>query len=495
MAISWVAAVWHTDLRLDAYGIARSLSPIWYGGAVAGLVGLIVAFKSRVSGYAAGFAVMLIMYLAMTAFILEQTPRFHYIFTSHAYADQVLDTGRIDYAQSYLAWPGWHIVAAATVDAGSWDVATFLQWTSPLLTGISAAAVVGLIARMSDSRAGFWASLVVLVSLSGAPAFPLPGTMAGILWILMVSVVADEYLSEREPSAGRRLIGLVLAVGVVVTHMLTTVVMIASVVMVLGAGWILGRHRVRANVALFAVAVAVIYLFYLATEVTARLLPQQVEAVLHLDRLFSSTVTSTAEGVLLGAEEHTRVVLVRIAYVAVPSLLAALAIATMLLRGRIRLRRWWFPGAMIAAALATLLVGPYSGEIIARAYGFASLGVVAFVGSIVATRWGWTLAPVLIVGVLFSPINGYGNELLDHLRPQELAADRFVREFGPASYALVGASRTLGADWQAPGDRPKSVTVTGPLYGTLREVLGSEREPTLFFGWQYDNGAVRVAVR
>lgn len=494
LALLWVAAMWSTNLEFGAYGILPSFSPLWYMSALGAFAGLVAAAARRSTVHAAGYMVLLAMFIALPPFVLEKTPRFQYVFDSFRYADALAQAGRIDYTQSYLAWPGWHIVSFATVEAGRWSLPSFAQWSAVVLAVVSGGAGVMLLMRLTGGGQRFWAALIASTALLGGLSYPLPGTMAGILWIAILILVSDEYIERRSPSVGRRLLIVLLMCGVVVTHLLTTVAMIASLFLIPAAAWVFGRQRVGLTLGLIGACVLLVFLFYLATATTAQLLPAQITAILNLDDLFRSTLSTTGRAAFGGSDEHTNVVLIRIAYVVVAAALAAIALVIGLWRGRDHERSWWLPSSLIAAGTGTLGVGPYSGEIIVRAYTFAAAGIPALVGRLLNRRSAWLLLPLFALGVVLSPINAYGNEFVDHVRAQELAADRFVAAHGPPRYALEGSSRTLIARWMPPTLHDPVVTVTGNLYRPILRFLRADASPPSVRSWQYDNGGVRVSI-
>ena len=85
--VIWVAAMWSSRLEIGPYGIATTLSPLWYVSALLAFAGMAGAVAMRQLAYAGGFGILLSMFVALPSFILEKTPRFPYIFDSYAYAD------------------------------------------------------------------------------------------------------------------------------------------------------------------------------------------------------------------------------------------------------------------------------------------------------------------------------------------------------------------------------------------------------------------------
>jgi hypothetical protein len=443
--VIWVVAMWTTNLELGAYGIVTTLSPLWYLAAILALGSMAIGVATRQSQYACAGGVLVAMFIALPTFILEKTPRFPYIFDSHAYADQLSSASRIDYAQTYMAWPGWHVVSASTVAFGHWPVASFLQWISLPLAICGGVAGVMLLLRIVGSGGLLWATLIASIPLGGALSYPLPATMATLLWVLILVLASDEAWLGMGHSAGRRLLMLLLVAGVTVTHLLTTMAMLISLVAITAGARFFGRQSWSAPALLFGTAFALSFLFYIAVQTTAQLLPAQIATILSLERLFGSSAGATSDAVARGSVEHTHVALIRIGHVVVTSALAACAIAHGVIARRVHDRSWWFSTGLVATGVATVVNGPYGGEVLSRAYGYSSFGVGPLIGRLLDGRRGWLIAPLLVLALFLAPIRAYGNEYFDHVRPQELAADDFILNYGPEAYQVGGSTRTLRA--------------------------------------------------
>ena len=107
---------------------------------------------------------------------------------------------------------------------------------------------------------------------------------------------------------------------------------------------------------------------------------------------------------------------------------------------------------------------------------------------------GWLLTPLLVLAILFAPLRVYGDELYDHVRPQELAADEFALTHGPRDYQISGDTRTFRAHWRPSSSTAPFVEMTGPLYQQVLGFLGKPAAPAPASGWQYDNGDVRISI-
>jgi hypothetical protein len=312
--------------------------------------------------------------------------------------------------------------------------------------------------------------------------------MAFILLVFLAAIMLEEYVGHALTTRGRAGI-VVLFTALVVTHLLTSIVGLIVVIAVSVLA-VVAYHRRPGPAAILGAAVLAAYLFYVAVTVTIALLPQQVNAILNLERLFGSIFGATTAGVTGGSADHTRVVFLRIGYVVGIAGLGALGALVAIAR-RTQLRRWIVPSAWIAAGVASLGVGAYGGEILARGSTLAAPGSLALASWLARVRTGRILlAAAILSAALLSPVNEFGNELFDYVRPSELAADRVLAEYHAATWTLDRRSRTWYHAGELAATGPYYV-VYGPLFDQISAVISKPEPPPMPY-WSYDNGDVRI---
>ncbi len=436
------------------------------------------------------YAIAILVMIVTTGMLLEQGPRFTYIYQSYTYGDQILRTGAIDYSESYATWPAWHVVTAVAVGASGIDPNVLLTWIPLWLALVTFAALITLVRRYRLPRYQRWVAIAIGVTAFISPAYPVPGSMALILVVFLVAIVLEEYVGRSRSARGRAGM-LVLFTALVVTHFLTSIVGLAVLVGVSILAIVAYRRR-PGPAAIFGAVLIVTYLLYVAVTITAALLPQQIDLMLHLDQLFGSIFGRTSTAVAGGSADHTRVALLRIGYVVGIAGLAALGGLVAIVR-RTRLRRWVMPTAWTVAGVASLGVGAYGGEILARGSTLATPGSLALASWLARVRAGRILlAAAILVAALLSPVNYFGSELFDYVRPTEIAADQLLAYRHPETWNLVRPSRTW---YRASGQAATGpfVVVYGPLFDQITSVIRKPEPPSMPF-WSYDNGEVRIMV-
>ena len=488
---TWTAAILASRLSLGGFGLIGGLHPAWYAAVALAVAGMLAAIATRRhSVLLTAYAIAILVMIVATGMLLERGPRFPYIYQSYTYGEQIVRTGAIDYSYAYASWPGWHVATAVVVGASGIDPDVLLTWLPLWLALVTLAALMALLRRYRLPGNQRWLAVALAVTAFISPAYPLPGTMAFILLVFLVAIMLEEYVGRARSARGRAGI-LLLFAALVVTHLLTSIVGLIAVIGVSILAVVAYRRR-PGTAAIFGAALIAAYLLYVAVTITAALLPQQVEAMLDLDRLIGSIFGRTTTAVAGGSADHTRVVLVRIGYVVGMAGLGALGGLVAIAR-RTQLRRWAMPTAWTAAGLASLGVGAYGGEILARGSTLAAPGSIGLASWLARVRPGRILlAEVILVAALLSPVNHFGSELFDYVRPTEIAADRVLADRHPETWNLDRRSRTW---YRASGQAVTGpfFVVYGPLFDQTSAFISKPEPPSMPF-WSYDNGDVRIMV-
>lgn len=487
----WTAAILASRLSLGGFGLIGGLHPAWYAAVALAVTGMLAAIATRRhSVLLTAYAIAILVMIVTTGMLLEQGPRFPYIYNSYTYGDQILRTGAIDYSQPYASWPGWHVATAVAVGASGIDPNVLLTWIPLWLALVMLAALMTLLRRYRLPRYQRWIAVALAATAFISPAYPVPGSMAFVFVVFLVALILEEYVGRARSARGRAGI-LVLFAALAVTHFLTSLVGLVAVIGV-SILTIVAYRRRPGPAGIFGAVLIATYMLYVAVTVTAALLPLQVDVMLHLDQLFGSIFGKTATGVAGGSVDHTRVVLVRIVYVVGIAGLGALGGLVAIAR-RTRLRNWVMPTAWTAAGLASLGLGTYGGEIVGRGATLAAPGTLALASWLARVRVGRILLACAILGAaVLSPVNHFGSELFDYVRPTEIAADQVLADRHPETWNLRRPSRTwYGAGGQAPTG--PFVVVYGPLLEQTYAFISKPVPPAMPF-WSYDNGDVRIMV-
>jgi hypothetical protein len=435
---SWSVAMWRSELNIGPYGLVHSLSVSFFGAMALLNLSFVVAVLWSKSGryLLALHLITLLAFAHLTPIILEGTPRFPYIYESYGYADYLVRNGHLDLRLTYHNWPALHLVNATLVEVTGLDPIDLLLWCPFAVHGASLLALALVSRVLSETREDSWMALWLGVLFTAGGGYLVPGTLANLLMITALSLVSLSYLRKASParsSTGCQVALLVLLVAIVPTHLLTSVALVIN----LGLIYILARttrtSAGRLNTpTLLTVAIAC-WMLYVAINVTAALLPRVLGEILSLD----TVLAESGELATSGAPQHTAVVLVRIGYAAVLSLLA-LSVCVQRLRSERRLRmEWALPAAWVAGAASTVLLTVYSGEILGRALSLAFFALVILAAKqLVSVKLPFVAAITMVTAILL-PVNLWGNEQVDYVPGSELAAVQFFHESRPLSYGLI----------------------------------------------------------
>jgi hypothetical protein len=435
---AWAVAMWRSELSIGSFGLVHSLSLSYFAAAGLLSVSFVVALLwSKSKPYLLALhLVCLVAFAHLTPILLEGTPRFTYIYESYGYADYLVRTGRLDLTLTYHNWPALHLLNAALVEVTGIDPIHLLLWSAPAVH-VMAVLTLALVSRvLSETREETWLALWIGVLFTAGGGYLVPGTLANLFMITALSLISISYL--RRPPSSRSSLGyqvalLVLLVAIIPAHLLTSVALVISLVLTYVLARTIGASTARLNTSTLLMVALACWMLYVAVSVTAALLPRVLGEILSLD----TVIAESGELAGSGAPQHTAVVLVRMGYAGVLSLLALLT-CVQRLRSERRLRmEWALPAVWVVGAASTVLVTAYSGEILGRALGLAFFALVVLASKQLANiKIPLTMA-LVVAAALLSPVNMWGNEQIDHVPPSEIAAVQFFYENRPSDYGLV----------------------------------------------------------
>lgn len=405
--------------------------------------------------------VILILMLYGVTSIIEELPRGTVTWLHAGFADVIERTGTLPNTDARFDWPGFFVLAAFVTAAAGLDHPIQLAAWAPAVLNVLYMPFLFLIFRaVTDDRRLIWTAVWVffLANWVGQDYFS-PQGFNFFLYLVILAIVlrwfgpraglvgrprfvmgfmrrvfpAIDSVWTAEPShvAGASgalvLIVATITAAIASSHQLTPFALVAS----LAALVIFGLSRLRWLPVLVALIVGV-WLSYMTVDFLSGHLGKLISDVGQAEAIATSSVTRRVSG----SAGHVAIVQFRLVFTVVIWVLAAAGVLA-------RRRRGAADVAMVLLAVipfGLLALQSYGGEILLRVYlfslPFASFLVAALVFS-TATRATLRTAVVIAVGgfVLGSGLlfARYGNERLDYVSPQDLAAvDR--------AYELLGDS-------------------------------------------------------
>lgn len=452
--------------------------------------------------------VMIVLMLHGVTALIEETPRFHVTWRHIGISEYITRTGTINpRINAYFNWPGFFIFIGYLAEVANLkSPLSFAMWT-PFLINLLAMGPLYLMfsAVTRDKRLVWLAILFYYLANWVGQDYLAPQALNHFFYLVIISIVlrwfrvpSNEMFSPvrewirvnwihrlldrfegwfsvdgdavsaalPEVRAGIFVALVLMFLSIVPSHQLTPFFAIMS----LSALVLFNRISVRSLPVLMAVLVAV-WVIFMATTYLAGHTHKVVGGVGEMDENISVNVTER----LGGSPQHLFIVNLRLGFTAVLMGLAGLGALRRLYNGYLDLSF----GLLLFAPFPLVIVQPYGGEMILRAFLFA-LPAVAFLcaafffpGQKVSTS-KWSLfvlgaaSALLVFGFLFAR---YGNARMEYYTQAEVEATEMLYELAPPGSRLVAAVDYLPWKFQGVDQYKDKVTPFAMARGDMERII------------------------
>jgi hypothetical protein len=445
-------------LRLDGYGLLKSLPWPYYLGLAALPVASVVEWRRESSRPAVVlayvFAFLVLVWL--TPYVLEGTPRFRTSYLSYGYVDPVVrGQGLLPRLFVYHNWPLFPLAMAALQNVTAISPLQLMEFFPTVIMVLYLVPLSALLLmtthRSWPGPVGQWRAMRVPL---GTDARWLAG-----LWVFVVFQWTDQDYFSPQALAFLFYLGLMVVLAHTALRRDGTFNAVSGGATVLLFTLIVATHVLSGLIALFVIAGLTVthqlrrptlLLLCLLVFVAWQAYPAAPFYAFYGHRLLQTVfaagdfLQANVSGRISGSGEHLTVSRVRVAVTVIVFALGLLSLASQLdLRHHLRRPRmlWASLSREMRFALvwliATMLVGPvsaYGGEMLIRTELF-SLPPLAIMIAATADRRR-ILAVVAGTLTVMAPLHiltHYGNELYDYVSPGEIAGFRYIaNDLAPA---------------------------------------------------------------
>ena len=476
-------------------GLVGGLHPlVWLGFLLMGASAILAIARLRTKpAYPVIASLAVLTALHALPILIEGTARFPFSYSVSGHVIYILQNGFLDpNLLPYQNWPGMMILGSALflVPTLAPDQAMALFYI--LVPWILFFLVYTIASHLFQDPVKRWLAiwLFLLVNWVGQGYF-IPASIGLVLvassLFVLIRLSQGPSLSAHPRRTAWVIANIVILAALVTTHFLTSLLMILTFFSIL-AMRLLARNRTslsRAGPVLFG-SMVLAWLMYFAGDFVLINLPKWIDQALTIGFLAETSVGFAFSG------SPDRLVLsgIKVLTLLLISGLALMGILRFLWQGSPVSGPVYLLLALVIGSFALVLMTPYGGEIVSRAYSYAllPLAMLACLGSL-TRRQKTLLASVIIISFPVYVISAYGNEAFDYVAVPELPAAGFavglIDSGGPT---LISTPRTeriwntygLGVwrwfgDWEASCD---SLSATSP--GTLFFAVFSERDIAAF---------------
>jgi hypothetical protein len=480
-----------SSLRLDGYGLARSLPPGYYVAlALLPLASGLQWMRGRRASSRAIVVhiVLFVVIVWLTPLILEGTPRFRASFTNYGYVDPVArGVGLIPDRFIYHNWPLFPFAMAALVVTGISPVSLMEIFPLVLMLAylVPLAWILWTVSRHGGARSsagtarriffpaawpvGLW--LFVVFDWTSQDYFS-PQAVAFLFFLVWLAALVHVILRQGGKPTPRMVAALLgLFALIVVAHVLTSLEVLGVLAAVSAA-----RLVRQPTLALTCVLIFIAWQLNVAGPFFAFYADRLQNSLLDVTDFLQANVASR----VTGSREHAQIAELRILVTAVVFALAGVA---MFLRFRGRSG----PRAVILAIVILFgvsFVAPasvYGGEMVIRVLLF-SLPMIAGLAVTAFRNRAYRLL-VVVVLIVMAPVHiltHFGNEELDYVSQDEVAAFSFVSTSLPPAN-IFGGYPAGNFQNTAILDARNSYLSRGVLPASIEDFL----DPTLHHSWSH----------
>jgi hypothetical protein len=432
----WSYFLKNAELYIGSYGLANSLNIYYF----LSMFCLIISFLLLIicSNYTILIVDLTYFYLMLyiLPFILEKSAFFPYSYLTYGYTEYILRNSHINAdILNYQSWPGLMYLGSFLVILSGLSeshVIICFQIFSKILSIILIYLIFSLI--FEDKKIRFLGILIYLLGDWTAQSFYTPPALGFLFYLLALYLfLLMLYNRKIKLSSQWSIIILIVIFALIETHMLSSIVSLFSIISILLA-WKLIKNIDRIQkfsklIILFFSTILLWHIYIIPNNYSNHL----SSSIKYLFNIFG-IVSSTENSVFGLGLEHTNVMHIKFIYTIVFYLIAILGILFIVLGRNSKKSDYVSISLMIILSnsiLIPLIVGPYSGEILSRAFNYSAPFLAVFIA---ANKNEKLFYPIiigfLIIAPVFFNISAYGNHKFDYVSYEELSGAKFYYEFG-----------------------------------------------------------------
>jgi len=442
----WSYSIFTAELKIGSYGLIDSVNPIFFVATLFLTISFLLILKyypkSKILALQI-FTFYVILYLL--PILLEGTPRFTYSYLTYGYTDYIVRHGHVNTKLlPYQNWPGIMYLGSVLSIVPKLDGIQILALYPIIIKLLSLIFVYWILSALSTDYETPWiGTLIYLLGDWIGQGLYVPASLAGVFNSLSLALILLILFKRKRYSYQWAIILVILFFSLVISHLLTSIIMLVSLFVLFILTKIYNLTPKLNTLVMIFSTILLVWLIYPVGDFFSHNLSGFVARMLDIWSIISETERTT---VGMGSE-HTKVMYIKMLYTVSFSALAALGILHSICNHKLRKSFSTIVPLVIITSysvIVPLIVGPYSGEIISRAFGYTTPLLAFFI----ARNWNTKFFAIsIILFLIIAPplfvISAYGNEKLDYVSPSEIAGVNYYYEMSKPKEPIYSLSERI----------------------------------------------------
>jgi len=476
--ILWTVSVRFSHLDIGDYGLVNSLRPEYFISLFLLTVSflVLVKFEPRARFLLGLHLVAFALFMILPSIVLESAPRGYFTYLCATCVKSIEHTNHIYPAEVfYLKWPGLHILGAGVTTITGMGTLTLMFWFPLLLQMMLLPVAAFLFRRLCNTPREFWIAMWLVILFP--PLFGnlfLPTNAATLLLILAMGIVLWSPSRFNRPTYRTLAMLVLLLAALTIMHALTSLVTLIDLVIVfsipvIALAW---KRVVAAQDVVHRVGAMASETWKASRRGLGN--PIRLLGYVGYDKLvllflcmafigawqffgiesLHAPVTSSGESIAPpvqpgnplspvspesglesivelsfgGSDAHTQVVILRILYGGILSVLALGVFLRWLIARKMDTNSIILVALIVVTSAILMSLSQYGGEMLARAFWYATPWLCILAARCIVS--GKLLAGILVIVLFVSPVLTqvfrYGNEALDYVPPPVITSAEFA---------------------------------------------------------------------
>jgi hypothetical protein len=367
--------------------------------------------------------------LYLLPYFFEKTPGFTYSYVVYGFTDYIIRTGHVNTILfAYHNWPGVMFLGSIMAILSNINMIHLILIYQVIIKILSLMLLYLLFSKFSSKKETvFLALLIYLVGDWTAQNYYTSPSMGILFYLLILFIFSSKFLYlEQVPAIEQlskwHLCMLIASICIIISHLLGSIVLITNIV-IISSFLRLRQIKIEINHYLFFLIIAFLsWLMFPVGDFFHKNASEFFRDVANVNSIIFSTQESVG---LSGAGiEHGFIMKFKIIYLLLFCLIALLGILNcMIKKDDGKSLDTMLPLTIIItnSIFIPLIVGPYGGEIISRAFGYTS----PFLAYFIAKNWSVKIIKILtilflLISPILFPLSAYGNSKIDYVSPIEI---------------------------------------------------------------------------